>query len=92
MHNRQKLAYLVKYMDILTLKLNRSIQEIEPKLVKQTRNATPAIPYNVMYTVLSMHNGQYDVTRAFTNIVITTYRNIIETSFFWCSVSLCLHS
>ena len=27
-------------------KLNRSIiQKIEPKLIKQTRNATPAIPY-----------------------------------------------
>ena len=74
--------------------LNRSIQKIEPKLVKQTRNAAPAIPYNVIYSVLSMRNGQCDVTRAFTNIVITTYRNIIETTsrniietlFLWCSV------
>ena len=42
-------------------KLNRSIQKIEPKLVKQTRNAIPAIPYNVIYSVFSVRNGQYDV-------------------------------
>ena len=85
-------------MDIFTFKminirkLNRSIQKIEPKLVKQTRNTTPAIPYTVMYSVLSMRNGQYDITFAFINIVATTYKNITETSFLRRSISLCLHS